>query len=261
MKPTGSAADFDGLHTCDPAVLKIGATFYLYYTGEASEGALGAVGVASSPDGAHFGRLNGGKPIAVAARTNPTYAARHLTYGAGQPGVTYIAPYVYLSISDSTGSGANPGNGAGQFALRSTDPAFGRDVEELTASGWRARAPSTHTAEYAWLDSFGVDLAYDPATKLILALTDRIAGQATLLALEPERFTTRGTGDLALAWHEGPALVAEADRSMAHSAQAAPASTSAPSRRKAPRPIRLVGTISDIRRRPSRWRRFASTRR
>lgn len=212
LSPTTSKADFDGLHTCDPNVLKRGDTFYLYYTGEAADGALSAIGVASSRDGIHFTRLNNGRPIVTAAETNPGYAAAHLTYGAGQPAAVYIKPYVYLSFSDSTGAGVNKGNGAGQFALRSTDPAFGRDIEELTAAGWVKRSPGAHTAAYAYLESFGLDLTYDPMTNLLIAASDRVAGQVWLYALSPDTLRTVASGTLALDWKEGPAIVAEADK-------------------------------------------------
>ena len=213
LQPTGSAADFDGLHTCDPNVLKVGGTFYLYYTGEAKDGGLSTIGVAASRDGAHFERANGGKPIVVPAMSNPAWAASHLTYGAGQPAATYIAPYVYLSFTDSTGSGGNKGNGAGQYVLRSKDPTFTRDIEELSATGWAPRRPGEHKADYGYLESFGLDLAYDPPTGLIFAASDRVAGHTSLFAIDPRTFATVATGDIALDWHEGPAMLANADKS------------------------------------------------
>lgn len=215
LEPSHSPERFDGLHTCDPNVLKIGATYFLYYSGEARDGALTAVGVAASADAVHFHRLNDGNPIVTASKTNPSFAESHLTYGVGQPAAVYVRPYVYLSFTDSTGSGVNKGNGAGQFALRSPDPTFSRDVEELTSSGWRPRRPGQHTAEYAFLESFGLDWAYDPPTGLLLTVTDRLAGHVTLLALDPTTLRTLGSGDLDMAWREGPAILTEAGKTTA----------------------------------------------
>src|SRR5580700_930488 len=101
LRPTGSPANFDGLHTCDPNVIKVGSNYFLYYTGASADGALGAIGVAESSDGIHFTRLNGGLPIVSPARSNPNYARNGLTYGAGQPAVLYRDGYFYLSFTDS----------------------------------------------------------------------------------------------------------------------------------------------------------------
>src|SRR5579872_2158586 len=70
LRPTGSRTDFDGLHTCDPSVIKVGGTYYLYYGGNFADDGLTAVGVARSDDGVHFQRMNRGKPIFTAARSN-----------------------------------------------------------------------------------------------------------------------------------------------------------------------------------------------
>jgi hypothetical protein len=216
LSPTKSPRDFDGLHTCDPNVIKVGSTYFLYYSGEASEGVLTAVGVAASPDGVHFTRQNDGVPIVTASLTNPAYAKTHLTYGAGQPAAVFVAPYVYLSFTDSTAAGANKGNGAGQIAIRSVDPRFKTGVQERTQQGWQARDPGHHTGEYAFLESFGLDWGYDKQTGMIVAVSDRTAKRASLYFLDPTSLATRATADLALSWHEGPALLTEADKSLAY---------------------------------------------
>ena len=210
LRPTGSSDHFDGLHTCDPNVLKVGDTYYLYYTGEAKDGALGAIGVAASRDAVHFARLGDGKPIVVAAESNRTWRDVNLAYGAGQPAATYIAPWIYLSFTDSTGAG-----GEFQYVLRSKDPAFGRDVEEWTRGGWQARPPRSRLGERSWLESYGLDLMYDAPSGMLLAVTDRVADHATVLAIDPATMAPRASGDLKLAWREGPSFVAEADKTTA----------------------------------------------
>ena len=216
MAPSGSQDTFDGTHACDPNVLKVGGKFYLYYGGLSHpNNGLTAIGVAFGDDAVHFTRLNGGKPIVTAARTNPDWEKMKLTYGAGQPAAVYMAPYVYLAFTDSTGSGSNNAIGAGQFVLRSKDPSFATGVQEFTGPGWKDRAFGQHTAEYSILGSFGMDWAYDKATDTLVTVTDRAAGEATVLALDPLTFRTLATGAVPLDWREGPGLVAEADKSMA----------------------------------------------
>lgn len=216
LAPSDKPGTFDEQHACDPNVLKVGAKYYLYYGGlSKAKDALTAVGVAVGDDPVHFARLNDGKPIVTAARTSTTWAARKLTYGAGQPASTFVAPYVYLSVTDSTGSGGNSINGAGQYVLRSADPSFATGVQEFTGSGWRDRAFGQHTAEHSILEAFGIDWAFDAATKAMVVVADKTAGQASIIALDPASFATRATGSVPLQWREGPALVAEADKHLA----------------------------------------------
>lgn len=216
LAPSDKPGTFDEQHACDPNVLKVGAKYYLYYGGlSKAKDALTAVGVAIGDDPVHFKRLNDGQPIVSAARTSPTWEARKLTYGAGQPAATFIAPYVYLSVTDSTGSGGNAINGAGQYVLRSTDPSFATGVQEFTGKGWLDRLYGHHTAEHSILEAFGIDWAFDAATGDVMVVADKLQGQSTIYALDPTTFATLGTGSVPLEWREGPALVAEADKSLA----------------------------------------------
>ena len=115
---SGSSAGFDAVHTCDPSVIKVGGTYYMYYTGAAGDHAHGnAIGLATSTDGRVWTRANGGRPLVTAARN----VKRDNTYGAGQPSAVYLAGYFYLMFTDTTGQ-ATGHNGAGQFVLRSTGP-------------------------------------------------------------------------------------------------------------------------------------------
>jgi hypothetical protein len=212
LRPTGSPDNFDGLHTCDPNVIKVGGRYYLYYGGAAKDGAMTAIGVAASADGIHFARLNEGRPIVRPALTNPHYAMSHLTYGAGQPAVLYRAPYFYLSFTDSTGGGANPDNGAGQFLMRSTEPTFQEGAQEWTGTEWANRMPGQHTAAFSYLESFGLDWMYDAPTDQIIVASDRVTGEVTLYLLDPENFSVRASGALPTQWREGPALIAQSDR-------------------------------------------------
>jgi hypothetical protein len=212
LRPTGSPANFDGLHTCDPNVIKVHDIYYMYYGGSSADGALTAIGVALSKDGVHFSRLNAGKAIVMPARTNTAYQASSLTYGAGQPAILYRDPFFYLSFTDSTGSGANPGNGAGQFLLRSTDPIFQSGVQERTRTGWVDRLSSEHSAEFSYLESFGIDWMFDTQTGLIIVASNRLRSRTTLYLIDPDSFTQVTASELSMRWHEGPALIAAADK-------------------------------------------------
>ena len=130
---SGSGTQFDGMHTCDPSVVKVGGTYFMYYTGAAGAHAHGnAIGLATSTDGRVWTRANGGRPLITVSRN----VRRDNTYGVGQPSVVYLAGRYYLMFTDTTGQDAGR-NGAGQFVLRSTDPAFTREVEALGPTGFR----------------------------------------------------------------------------------------------------------------------------
>lgn len=127
-----SAAGFDSLHTCDPSVIAVGGAYYLYYTGTSdAAGARNSIGVATSTDGVHWTRVNNGQPIVTASGD----VARANTYGVGQPAAVYLNGWYYLMFTDTTGQAAGP-DGAGQFVLRSPDPAFGSGVQALEPQGF-----------------------------------------------------------------------------------------------------------------------------
>jgi len=152
---SGGVTGFDGMHTCDPSVIKVGAVYYLYYTGAAGDHAHGnAIGLATSPDGRVWTRANGGAPIVTASRDT----LRANSYGAGQPAAVYVNGWFYLLFTDTTGRDAGH-NGAGQFVLRSPDPAFTTGVELLSPGGFR---PDTTTSARlrSVVDAFSVDVMW-----------------------------------------------------------------------------------------------------
>ncbi|HEX3779256.1 MAG TPA: beta-xylosidase [Pseudonocardiaceae bacterium] len=150
---------FDQLHTCDPSVVRVGGIYYLYYTGTSNTaGQANAIGLATSTDGVHWNRANGGAPIVVAADDNTTGNP----YGAGQPSVVYVDGWFYLLFTDTTGKAADP-NGAGQFVLRSANPVFTSGVEALGPDGFTPVASTktprlrsvlaANTADWMWVDA------------------------------------------------------------------------------------------------------------
>ncbi|GLZ43168.1 beta-xylosidase [Actinokineospora sp. NBRC 105648] len=152
---SGNPGSFDGMHTCDPSVIRVGGTYYLYYTGAAGNHANGnAIGLATSPDGRTWTRANDGKPIVTSSRD----VIRANTYGAGQPAVVHLDGWFYLMFTDTTGKAAG-WNGAGQFVIRAKDPTFVTGVELLSPGGFR-KANGTADRLRSVVDAFSVDFMW-----------------------------------------------------------------------------------------------------
>jgi hypothetical protein len=156
---SNSADGFDKLHTCDPSVVEVGGVYYLYYTGTSDpRGNHNSIGLATSTDGVHWTRAN--KGAAIVAASGETI--RPNAYGAGQPSVLYLDGWFYLMFTDTTGQAATR-DGAGQFVLRSPDPAFQQGVQALGPSGFTAAAGATgprtrsvvdaNTSDWMWVDA------------------------------------------------------------------------------------------------------------
>ncbi|MGH3517143.1 MAG: beta-xylosidase [Haloechinothrix sp.] len=200
---SGRPGGFDGMHTCDPSVIKVDGQHYLYYTGAKGDHSFGnAIGLATSEDGVNWTRANGGKPIVKPARDT----ARDNSYGAGQPAVVFLDGWFYLMFTDTTGRSAG-WNGAGQFLLRSTDPTFGSGVEALGRTGFM---PVPHTAmprETSLVDAFSVDLMWVAALDA-WAIAHQTEDGTTLTFWNRE-FTGSPHHPLVVPglWAEGPGLV------------------------------------------------------
>ncbi|GAB3442487.1 beta-xylosidase [Actinophytocola sediminis] len=203
---SGRPGGFDGMHTCDPSVIRVGGTYFMYYTGAAGDHAHGnAIGLATSPDGRVWSRANGGKPIVGSARD----VDNGNTYGAGQPSVLHLAGQFYLMFTDTTGEHTGH-NGAGQFVLRSPDPAFQRDVQALAPGGFRDVSNTgerlrsivdAFSADWMWVDSLAAfAIAHETHGGTTLTFWDlNFRHQPYKPVLVP------GT------WREGPGLVRRPD--------------------------------------------------
>jgi hypothetical protein len=153
---SGNPGRFDAVHTCDPSVVKVEGTYYLYYTGAAGDHALGnAIGLATSTDGVNWSRANGGEPILTPSHDTH----RDNVYGAGQPAVVYLDGWFYLMFTDTTGSAAG-WNGAGQFMLRSRDAAFASGVEALGVDGFAPVPGTSAPRTVSLVDAFSADLMW-----------------------------------------------------------------------------------------------------
>lgn len=200
---SGNPGGFDGMHTCDPSVLKVGDTYYMYYTGAAGEHAHGnAIGLATSKDAVHWTRANGGAPIVGPAHD----AHRDNDYGAGQPAAVYLDGWFYLMFTDTTGAVAG-WNGAGQFLLRSRSPLFDTGVQALGERGFVPVAGTGGQRARSLVDAFSADLMWVEALQAF-AIAHETAGGTTVTFWDRE-FSTNPYRPVLVPgpWQEGPGLL------------------------------------------------------
>jgi hypothetical protein len=202
LRPTGSSTGFDGLHTCDPSVIRVRDVYYMYYGGlGTSSTSVTAIGVAQSSDGITWTRLNGGNPI-VTARV-PSAGG----YGAGQPTAAYLNGKFYMMYTDTTGLG-----GGLQYAIRSSDPTFQSGVETATASGWVTQTSATK-AGFVVSNSFSADMQFSDALGAWIVLSNQAAGTTYVRFIAPDfSHLVRTDLEIAAAWAEGPGLVSKPDK-------------------------------------------------
>lgn len=215
LQPSGNG--FDKVHVCDPTVIKFtNGKWYLYYSGlGAPNSGRTAVGVAYSNDGYKFNRLNSGRAILIshAQRTSVN------GYGTGQPSSFVKDGYIYLIYTDTFGVGTNPGNGAGQFVLRSKTPTFQSGVERWTPAGFQALQDlNGHTegldryllrTQYSLYEAFSVDWAYNPVNNLVVIANHNTQNQVSLQTFNATTFQLGNLGIIPYtkSWVDGPALL------------------------------------------------------
>ncbi|TVT29926.1 beta-xylosidase, partial [Amycolatopsis rhizosphaerae] len=202
---SGNPGQFDGAHTCDPSVVKVNGTYYLYYTGAAGDHALGnAIGLATSADGITWTRSPG--PIVTPSHD----VHRDNLYGAGQPSVVFLDGWFYLMFTDTTGRAAG-WNGAGQFVLRAKDPSFSSDVEALGDKGFFAVSGNAAPRTTSVVDAFSADLMWVDALNAFAIAHETQDG--TTITFRNRDFTGSPYQPIVLpgAWREGPGLVRTPD--------------------------------------------------
>jgi hypothetical protein len=211
---TGNVADFDGTHTCDPSVVRVDGVYYMFYGGiseNTPQPTWTRIGVAQSPDGFSWTRLNGGQAIVDAAR-NPYASNLPNAYGAGQPSIVYLDGLYYMVHTDTTGLGGNQGNGAGQYVLRSPDPTFQSNVEELTAGGFVPKGQAPYTG-FSLLEAFATDWQYADAIDSFVVADDGPSGASIVLKLFGKDLAPLGH-DVSIPgqWTEEPAIASRPDK-------------------------------------------------
>jgi hypothetical protein len=202
-----SPSGFDSLHTCDPSVIEVDGVYYLYYTGTADKaGDNNAVGLATSTDGVHWSRANRGVPIVSPAGD----VKRPNAYGAGQPSALYVDGWFYLMFTDTTGAAAAP-DGAGQFVVRSLDPAFQRGVESLGPTGFTAVSSATGARTRSVADATTSDWTWVDALQAFAIAGDGTAG--TTITFWDANFTYHPYQPVVISGpqREGPGLVRTAE--------------------------------------------------
>lgn len=199
----GSSDGFDSVHTCDPSVLRVHGTYYLYYTGSTGEQDHGnSIGVATSEDGVHFTRVGKGRPIVTPAEDTH----RDNGYGVGQPSVVFLDGWYYLMFTDTTGKGAG-WNGAGQFVVRASNPTFTTNVQVLSDSGFSDADSTMAVRERAVVDAFSADWMWVDALDAFAIAHETSAG--TTITFWDKDFTHNPYRPIEIggAWQEGPGLV------------------------------------------------------
>ncbi|WP_053719772.1 beta-xylosidase [Saccharothrix sp. NRRL B-16348] len=205
---SGSHSGFDAMHVCDPSVIHVGGTYYMYYTAASRDNHANgsAVGVATSPDGVVWTRANNGQPIIVPSND----VLRENTYGAGQQSAVHVDGWFYLMFTDTTGRGAQP-NGAGQFVLRSRDPLFGKGVQALGDGGMAPVASTNRPRARSVVEAFSADWMWIDAVSAFAIAHETDAG--TTVTFWDKDFTRHPFDPVLIpgVWREGPGLVRTAE--------------------------------------------------
>lgn len=199
---SGRPGAFDGVHTCDPSVIRVDGTYYMYYTGARGKHADGnAIGLATSTDGRHWRRAGNG-PIVTPARDT----RRDNIYGAGQPAAVYLDGWFYLMFTDTTGRAAG-WNGAGQFLLRAKDPTFGAGVQALGSRGFTPVGTAAAARTHSLVDAFSADLMWVDALDAF-AIAHQVDG-GTSFTFWNRDFSAKPYRPVVIPsrWQEGPGLV------------------------------------------------------
>lgn len=201
---SGSGTSFDAMHTCDPSLIKIGDTYYMYYTGASRDNHANgsSVGVASSKDGMSWTRENDGQSIVAPAGDN----IRENTYGAGQQSAVYVDGWVYLMFTDTTGLASHQ-NGAGQYVLRSKDPLFTKGVEALGTQGFKPVTSNNQQRTRSVVEAFSADWMWIEAVSSFAIAHETDNG--TTITFWNKDFTRHPFEPVLIpgSWKEGPGLV------------------------------------------------------
>ncbi len=201
---SGSGGSFDAMHTCDPSLIKIRDTYYMYYTGASRDNHANgsSVGVATSKDGVSWARANGGRSILGPSGD----IVRENTYGAGQQSAIYLDGWIYLLFTDTTGYAAAT-NGAGQYVLRSKDPVFGSGVEALGPQGFKPVDGANRARTRSVVEAYSSDWMWIEAASAFAIAHETEAG--TTITFWNKEFTRHPYEAVVIPgpWKEGPGLV------------------------------------------------------
>ena len=206
----GGSTHFDARHTCDPSVIEVGNTYYLYYGGLAaasnSISVTTRLGVATSNDAKTWKRVNGGVPI---LNPRPILASDRNIYGVGQPSIIALNGYFYLLYTDTVGP-----DGPGLYVLRSTHPLFKIQAEGWTGQGFSyvdlSYPPRTASSQKRLIaNGFSGDWAYIPSKNQFMSAVDLGPPDHRVLRLttyDSQTLMKKGELDVPMGSTEGPGL-------------------------------------------------------
>ncbi|MEV6237904.1 beta-xylosidase [Lentzea sp. NPDC051838] len=201
---SGSGSSFDAMHTCDPSLIKLGDTYYMYYTGASRDNHANgsSVGVATSKDGLSWTRANNGQSIIAPAGD----IIRENTYGAGQQSAIYLDGWIYLLFTDTTGYSA-ASNGAGQFVLRSKDPLFASGIEALGPQGFKPVENGNRPRTRSVVEAYSSDWMWIEAASAFAIAHETVGG--TTITFWNKEFTRHPYEAVVIPgpWTEGPGLI------------------------------------------------------
>jgi hypothetical protein len=125
--------------------------------------------------------------------------------------VVWLDGLFYLIFTDTTGLASNPGNGAGQYVMRSPDPTFRTGVEELRADGFGPYDPALHTA-HRLFESFSVDWQYLDALDAFAVASHTTGGVTRVHLFDRSLLRDVDVLEIPGSWHEGPGVVSRPDK-------------------------------------------------
>ena len=159
LYPSNVSNTFDFTHACDPNVISVNGTYYLYYGGgnEQLNPSTTRIGLAVSNNNGYppwtryyannniNNNINNGNNIdnngenQLRALINPTWGVNGKgdgvnvpNYGCGQPSVFYYNSWYYMVFTDLSGLGAMNENVV--YVIRSNNPYFQSDTDVFTHS-------------------------------------------------------------------------------------------------------------------------------
>lgn len=219
----GAAGKFDSILTCDPSVVKVNGTFYLYYGGSPfattpPNGQWGTqgVGLATSTDGVNFQRANNGDAVRTPAKQSPRSGCAFNSYGAGQPSALYKDGLFYLLYEDTSAAASTCASSNGMFLIRSSDPTFQSGTQDWNGSGWVGDGPSTKAGAQFGIGYVSADWMYsDVLGRFIVALNGNGGSHNTEMRLYNPDFSISKPDvenlPLGYSWSEGPGLARTPD--------------------------------------------------
>jgi hypothetical protein len=209
FQPTREERAFDGLHVCDPSVIRVRGKYYMYYSGAQPGGGYTRIGVAQSDDGFHWTRLNGGRPIIV-PRAELEGRAYANEYGAGQPSVCYVDGFFYLVYTDVTGLGPS-----GVYVKRARNPDFS-DAEDMVREhdGVVRFVPSSLEtyAVHRLYHGLSVDWQFSDVYRAFLVAGSFTDGQINVNIFDESLSHQLGDVTIPAKWNDGPGIVSRPDK-------------------------------------------------